>query len=155
MPSMTAVGMLCSQYLGSGRNDPPMLEGMQYLLSNLPDNTLLRNTYYWYYATLAMHNMGGPEWDAWNRKMRRVLIESQVKGDRCDTGSWDPAKPTLDVWAEQGGRLMVTTFNAMTLEVYYRYLPLFNTDILAPTLPPSTAKDKKPDDNTDTPQDDG
>jgi hypothetical protein len=137
-PSMTAVGMLCSQYLGAGRNDPPLLEGMQYILGNLPDNTLLRDNYYWYYATLAMHNMGGAEWDAWNWKMRRVLIESQVKGDGCDAGSWDPNKPTLDVWASQGGRLMLTTFNAMTLEVYYRYMPLFNTDTLVPTLLPAT-----------------
>lgn len=137
-PSMTAVGMLCSQYLGVGRNDPPMVEGMHFLLSNLPDNTLLRDTYYWYYATLAMHNLGGGEWDAWNRKMRRVLIESQIKGG-CAEGSWDPVKPTLDSWGEKGGRLMMTSFNAMTLEVYYRYLPLFNTDSTVPGLPPRDA----------------
>lgn len=132
-PTMTGVGMLCSQYLGVGRNDPPMLEGTQYLLANLPDNMLKRDIYYWYYATLAMHNIGGPEWDSWNRKMRRVLIESQVK-DGCGTGSWDPAKPSLDPWGSKGGRLMMTAFNAMTLEVYYRYLPLFNTDTLVPTI---------------------
>ena len=137
-PSMTAVGMLCSQYLGVGRNDPPMVEGMHYLLANLPDNTLLRDTYYWYYATLSMHNIGGAEWDSWNRKMRRVLIESQVKGG-CAEGSWDPVKPTLDSWGEKGGRVMMTSFNAMTLEVYYRYLPLFNTDSPVPGLPPTHA----------------
>jgi hypothetical protein len=137
-PTMTAVGMLCSQYLGVGRSDPMMREGVQYLLANLPDNTLLRDTYYWYYATLAMHNIGGAEWDGWNRKMRRVLIESQIKGG-CAEGSWDPVKPTLDSWGEKGGRLMMTSFNAMTLEVYYRYLPLFNTDSLVPGLPPANA----------------
>ena len=70
----------------------------------------MRNTYYWYYATMAMHNMGGPEWDAWNRSNAPLLIESQAK-EGCATGSWDPRKPTLDVWGEKGGRLMTTSFN--------------------------------------------
>ena len=55
--------------------------------------------------------------------MRRVLIESQDK-EGCATGSWDPEKPTADMWGPQGGRLMITSFNALTLEVYYRYSPL-------------------------------
>jgi hypothetical protein len=28
-------------------------------------------------------------------------------------------------WAAQGGRLMMTSLAALTLEVYYRYLPLY------------------------------
>ena len=93
-PTRTAIGMLCTQYLGIDPKDPAMLEGKQYLLENLPDEQIMRNSYYWYYATLAMHNFGGPEWDAWNRKMRRVLIQSQEK-QGCATGSWDPLEPTL------------------------------------------------------------
>ena len=141
-PTMTAVGMLCSQYLGTARDDPAMLEGQECLLANLPENSLMRNTYYWYYATMAMHNMGGPEWDAWNRKMRRVLIESQAK-EGCAAGSWDPRKPTLDVWGEKGGRLMTTSFNALTLEIYYRYLPLFNTDLPSLQTPPASTDSHK------------
>lgn len=138
-PTMTAVGMLCTQYLGIERNAPAMVEGKQYLLENLPDNRLFRNTYYWYYATLAMHNFGGPEWDAWNRKMRRLLIETQDK-QGCETGSWNPLEPTVDVWGEKGGRLMTTSLNALTLEVYYRYLPIFRTDS---PLPESKKKEKE------------
>jgi hypothetical protein len=139
-PTMTAAGMLCKQYLGIDRNDPSILEGKQYLLANLPDNREFRSCYYWYYATLVMHNFSGPEWDAWNRTMRRILIESQEK-QGCATGSWDPLAPTIDTWGEQGGRLMETAFNALTLEVYYRYLPLFRTDSQLPYTPPK-AKDK-------------
>ena len=40
-----------------------------------------------------MHNFADADWDAWNRKMRRALIETQVK-EGCATGSWDPEKPT-------------------------------------------------------------
>ena len=140
-PTMTAVGMLCTQYLGIDRNAPSMLEGKQYILEYLPDAKLMRNTYYWYYATLVMHNFSGPEWDTWNRKMRRTLIESQDK-QGCAAGSWDPLAPSMDAWGEQGGRLMVTALNALSLEVYYRYLPIFRTDSPLPHKPPQT-KDKE------------
>ena len=121
-PDFTAVGMLCSQYLGASRDDPAMLESMHYLLANQPDNKA-RHTHYWYYGTLAMHNLGGPEWETWNRNLRKLLIESQIK-DGCAAGSWDPSSPTRDFYGERDGRLITTCFSVLTLEVYYRYLPL-------------------------------
>jgi hypothetical protein len=130
-PTMTAVGMLCQQYMGIDPKDPGLLEGKQTLLENLPDNDVGRDTYYWYYATLAMHNFADTDWDTWNRKMRRALIETQVK-EGCATGSWDPNQPMTDKWSPNGGRLMTTSFSALILEVYYRYLPLFKTDSLIP-----------------------
>jgi hypothetical protein len=111
-----------------------MLEGKSCLLENLPDGKLLRNVYYWYYATLAMHNFADADFDVWNRTMRRVLIESQDKQQDCAMGSWDPEKPTADIWGPQGGRLMMTAFNCLTLEVSYRTLPLFKTDSLVGKL---------------------
>jgi hypothetical protein len=130
-PSMTAVGMLCRQYMGIDPKDPGLLEGKRSLLENLPDNQIGRDTYYWYYATQAMHNFADADWDTWNRKMRRVLIETQVK-QGCATGSWNPEKPTIDRWGQNGGRLMTTSFSTLILEVYYRYLPLFKTDSMVP-----------------------
>jgi hypothetical protein len=104
-----------------------MLEGKNYLLQNPPGTGLMRDCYYWYYATLTMHNFADADWDAWNRKMRRLLIESQEK-EGCAAGSWDPERPTIDAWCGRGGRLTMTSFNTLTLEVYYRYLPLFKTN---------------------------
>ncbi len=123
---MTSVGLLCTQYLGAKRQDPSIQEGMAYLMQHLP-NANQRNTYYWYYATQVMHNLPGPEWDAWNRQMRRVMIDSQNK-EGCAAGSWDPDKPTADAWHDQGGRIMVTSLCCLSLEVYYRYLPLYKLD---------------------------
>ncbi len=80
-----------------------------------------RNCYYWYYATQVMHHLQNSDWDTWNRQMRRVLIGSQIASG-CAAGSWDP---TGHPHADKGGRLMVTSFNTLTLEVYYRYLPLY------------------------------
>ncbi len=136
---MTAVGLLCSQYLGMGKGDPVMVAGSSCLAQNAPDvrghylnddvkiKLTGRNIYYWYYATQVMHNQPGPAWDKWNRKMRRVLIESQATAG-CASGSWDPASPTEDYWGAYGGRLMMTSLSALTLEVYYRYLPLYQLD---------------------------
>jgi hypothetical protein len=118
-PCMTAVGLLCSQYSGAKRTDPLMIEGMNYVMSNLPASA--KDSYYWYYATQVMHNLPGPEWDTWNRHARRLLISTQVK-EGCAAGSWDPSG---DGSAVAGGRVMVTSIRALTLEVYYRYLPLY------------------------------
>lgn len=129
-PSMTAVGMLCNQYVGVRRADPAMIESKAFLLDNLPDNNLNRSVYYWYYGTLAMHNYLGPDWDAWNRRTRRALIETQAR-DGCAGGSWDPEHPAPDEWSQRGGRLTMTVLAALTLEIYYRYSPLFRVEAAA------------------------
>jgi Squalene-hopene cyclase C-terminal domain len=124
--TMTSVGLLCSQYLGARRSDPAIVEGLNFFMANMP-NPSSRNCYYWYYATQVMHNLPGPEWDRWNREMRRVLLDTCEK-EGCAAGSWDPTQPTKDPWADQGGRLMFTSIALLTLEVYYRYLPLYQLD---------------------------
>ena len=124
-PTMTAIGMLSWQYLGMRPDDPAMVEGRQYLLDHLPDNGR-RDTYYWYYATQVMHNFLGHDWDAWNHQMRKALVETQCRRG-CAAGSWDPENPTVDTWGAQGGRIVTTAFSTLTLEVYYRYLPLYQS----------------------------
>lgn len=126
-PAMTAVGLLCCQYSGLPRTDPAMIEGTAVLMAHQSDAGD-RDLYYWYYATQVMHNQPGPDWDAWNRKMRRTLIDTQCKEGNCAAGSWDPVKPSTDRWGNTGGRLYMTSLSALTLEVYYRYLPLYKLD---------------------------
>jgi hypothetical protein len=140
--------MLCDQYLGTTPDMPRMCEGRDYLLAHLPDEGADRNIYYWYYATMAMHNVLGPAWDTWNRPMRRVLIETQER-EGCATGSWDPERPSLDAYGDQGGRLMVTALSALTLEIYYRFLPLFKVELKgvragAPTPPAGEGSPEPP-----------
>ncbi len=146
--SMTSVGLLCRQYMGAKRGDSLIAEGAAYLMDNLPDPKK-RDLYYWYYATQVLHNVPGPEWDQWNRVMRRQLIESQARNG-CGLGSWNPIAPG-DQWTRSGGRLMATSLSCLTLEVYYRYLPLFKLDteinaenvhVLKPDIKPP-AKEKE------------
>jgi hypothetical protein len=122
-PTMSAVGLLCSQYLNAGRGDPVIVGGVKYLMANMPVRDS-QNIYYWYYAAQAMHNMNDRDWDRWNQKMRDIVVATLVR-EGCAAGSWDPDKPVRDAWGPAGGRLMMTSLSALTLEVYYRYLPLY------------------------------
>ena len=123
-PSMSAVGLLCSQYLQVGREDASMAGGVQYLMANRPDNQNARNIYYWYYATQVLHNMADQDWEAWNQRMQAVLLRTQAR-EGLGTGSWDPDRPFRDAWGPQGGRVMMTSLSALVLEVYYRYPPVY------------------------------
>jgi hypothetical protein len=127
-PTMTGVGLLMRLYLGWRRDNPDMIRGADYLLSNLPtegsvDNPQ-RDTYYWYYATQVLFHMGGDRWKQWNNRLHPILIRSQIiEGNQ--SGSWDAAGPIPDRWGPFAGRLYVTTLNLLSLEVYYRHLPIY------------------------------
>ena len=97
---MTAVGLLCKQYLGERSDSQVLGEGADYLMKHLPQTSGERDIYYWYYATQVLHHMLGDNWQRWNRAMRRVLIETQVTRKGCSAGSWDPDRPTHDRWGD-------------------------------------------------------
>ena len=113
----TAVGLLCRMYTGWHRDNPALYRGVAYLDKwGRSDNDM----YYNYYATQVLHHWGGPEWQTWNPRMRDYLIATQGTTSH-EAGSWHFPDPYGDV----GGRLYNTALATLTLEVYYRYLPLF------------------------------
>jgi hypothetical protein len=118
------VGLLCVQYMGAPKTSPIVEGGVKLLMANTPDKHK-NDCYYYYYATQVMHHLPGSEWDAWNRIMRKQLIDSQIK-EGCASGSWDPKDDII--CKEAGGRIMLTSLNCLTLEVYYRHLPLYQMD---------------------------
>jgi hypothetical protein len=128
--AMTAVGLLCRQYLGWGRGRPELLTGV----AKIKNVTARQSSsmYYTYYATQVMHHMGGDVWKAWNDPTRDFLIETQDDGIASkrphQRGSWDSSR---DRYHNSGGRLMMTSLCILTLEVYYRHLPLYRRDMLA------------------------
>ena len=121
---MTAEALLSRQLLGWPRNYPPLVKGAAEIAADLETNDD-RNIYYWYYATQLLHNMKNKDWERWNLRVREGLIGMQVKEDGCAQGSWDPSLPVPDRWGRSAGRLYVTSLSILTLEVYYRYLPLY------------------------------
>ena len=68
--------------------------------------------------------MRNKQWDRWNPKIREGLIGSRLK-TTCAKESWDPFSPVPDIWAELAGRLYLTSLSILTLEVYYRSVPLY------------------------------
>jgi hypothetical protein len=123
-PSTTAVGLLCRQYLGWGPNNPHLAEGVEFLKKFPPQETGRYDIYYFYYATQVVHFFGGDDWSKfWNPKMRDLLIKKQVKTGNINlNGSWDPDDSHT---GQYGGRLVCTCLSLLTLEVYYRHLPLY------------------------------
>jgi hypothetical protein len=119
-PTMTAEALLCRIYLGWTKADPPLLEGLRWLLETDPPDAGRPNVYYWYYGTQAMHHAGGREWERWNFLMRDTLVNTQEKQGE-PAGSWAPRGEH----ASAGGRLYMTSLAVCTLEVYYRHLPIF------------------------------
>jgi hypothetical protein len=112
--TMTAEGAFCRQLLGAAPDDPAVCEALDLIARSPPDRGR-PNAYTWYYATLASFHAGGRQWDQWNARLQEAVLPLQ----RSD-GSWDPDP----VWGGHGGRVYATALSAMTLEVYYRHLPM-------------------------------
>lgn len=118
----TAVGLLCRMYLGWEHDKPELERGVLHLAKQGPT---LGNMYFSYYATQVLHQFDGPDgpmWKEWNTKMRDSLVASQAKKGH-ETGSWF-FKPG-DHGSDAGGRLYCTSMATMTLEIYYRYMPIY------------------------------
>ncbi|HQZ67739.1 MAG TPA: hypothetical protein PLY87_21765 [Planctomycetaceae bacterium] len=118
-PTMTAEALFCQQMLGYPRDTEASRESIAYLMRNPPRRSDM-NYYYWYYGTLAMYQQGGRAWQDWNAIVRDVLISEQIQTGPM-AGTWDPN----DQWGRYGGRLYSTALATLTLEVYYRLLPLY------------------------------
>ncbi|HEY2411725.1 MAG TPA: prenyltransferase/squalene oxidase repeat-containing protein [Pirellulaceae bacterium] len=125
--TMTAVGLLMRLYTGWRRDDANVTRGAAFLGTNLPSEMNgrqnERDTYYWYYATQVMAQVGGEKWQAWNDRLQPLLVKSQVRRGEL-AGSWDPLLPIADRWGPQAGRLYVTAMNLLSLEVEWRKLPV-------------------------------
>jgi hypothetical protein len=132
--TMTSVGLLCRQYLGVNPRNPGLLAGVRRLKAYGPGKT--DNLYYEYYATQVMHHMGGEHWQFWNLGpkgtgaggIRDTLIARQDVPGRPgvkpgNVGSFPPGGH------DAGGRMMSTSLAMLSLEVYYRHLPLYRRDV--------------------------
>jgi hypothetical protein len=116
---LTAIGLLGRVFIGEDTESDMLRAHGNKLLEELP--TANKFDYYrTYYATLAMFQMGGKYWKDWNESMKKVLCDSQCKGG-CADGSWQDGQ---DYIGGRMGRLFTTAVGCLSLEVYYRYLPV-------------------------------
>lgn len=119
--TMTAESLACRIILGN-EDEAATREAVDFILRDLPDSGRA-NLYYWYYASLALFQLQGEEWEQWNDALQPALLDRQ-RNDGTLSGSWDPDS----VWGPHGGRVYSTAMACLCLEVYYRYLPLYMTE---------------------------
>jgi hypothetical protein len=116
-PAMTAELLFARILLGHTFDDAEVREASDYLKQHPPARG--GDLYGWYYASLSLIQMDNDAWRAWNERCRQTLVTSQRLRGPLD-GSWD----TNMKWGDQGGRIYTTALSTLTLEVYYRYLPM-------------------------------
>jgi hypothetical protein len=123
----TPVGLLCRMQLGWKRTEPALIRGVAALAAEGPKPN---NIYYNFYATQVVHHFGGPSWEQWNKQMREQLIRTQATAGH-EAGSWyfEETTPHDQLASAVGGRLYNTALATLTLEVYYRHLPLYGNRI--------------------------
>lgn len=121
-PTCTSIGLLLRLFRGLPSTHPTLLDGTAYLAKTTRPNT---DAYFNYYASLLLFHVGGPVWEPWNERMREHLINSQEQSGHL-AGSWYFEDP----YGREGGRLYTTAMCAMTLEIYYRFAPIYQqTDV--------------------------
>jgi hypothetical protein len=135
--TMSALGMCIRIFARHDAGDPFLDQAAKRILLDLPtvakDHASL-DYYYWYYASLALNQLDGPDspkrtgkyWNTWNQSMVDAVLTLQDHTDRaCTSGGWIAS----DRWGSYSGAgpLYATALNVLTLEVYYRYPNAFGT----------------------------
>ncbi len=122
---ITAVSVLCLQLLGHGGSKEAR-SGLQALGSadidwEKPPPWPMS---VWYYVTQAKFHQGGQNWTSWNEKFARAYTRNQN-----EDGSWtSPARDGANIpygFEHFFGDAFSTAMSALTLQVYYRFLPTY------------------------------
>lgn len=113
--TMTAEALASRLMMGDRPGEAAIGEAERIILQNLPprgDTVAVDNYYYWYYATVALHQLQDDAWATWNETLKERLLATQ----RPD-GSW----PTTSLWGGYGGTVYTTSMATLCLEAYYRH----------------------------------
>ncbi|MAI30593.1 MAG: hypothetical protein CMM07_02845 [Rhodopirellula sp.] len=116
-PATSAVGLLCRMYTGWNKTHPGIIAGVK----EISKHGVSKNDFYYdYYAAQVLRQYGGVEWDKFNVELRDYLVGSQAQEGGAK-GSWY----VKGGHTSNAGRLCITSFATMMLEVYYRHMPLY------------------------------
>ena len=121
--SLTAAGLLTREYLGWRQDEANLTAGAAYLMKNQPPERALSlgDMYFYYYATQVLHHLEGDDFDLWNFRMRQHLLGTQEQEGEM-AGSWGAEGVPH---GDRGGRMYATSLALLTLQVYYRHLPMY------------------------------
>jgi hypothetical protein len=118
-PAMTATGLFLRITLGEQPTTTPNRKAARLVGRTrlaIKQGTI-HNLYGVYYSALAMYQVGGKQWRAFNPHIRDGLISAQRRGKGCERGSWRGS-------GHIGDLTLATCFATLTLETYYRYMPV-------------------------------
>lgn len=118
--TLTAISCLSRMYLGWEQFDNRLKNSIAYVTQDGPSERSFYQNYYASQMLFHYTNGTGKVWERWNKKLRNQLINQQETSGRA-AGSWWEDDPHNRL----GGRLYTTSLAIMTLEVYYRYMPLY------------------------------
>ncbi|HET6201578.1 MAG TPA: prenyltransferase/squalene oxidase repeat-containing protein [Planctomycetota bacterium] len=129
-PATMSALAACARIFGKKDPTDPFFDlAAKQMIADLPAVTkdqLSIDYYYWYYGSLALNQLDGPDsprktgkfWGPWNRAMTEAVLGLQEKEERsCRRGGWIVG----DRWCYAGGPIYSTAINVLTLEVFYRY----------------------------------
>ena len=129
--TMSSIGMEVRMVLEHDAEDPFLFEAADRLMRELPTEGVDESHpqvdyYYWYYGTLALNQLDGPDGlrrpskyaTIWNKAMSDTLIgmQGRIKGV-CGFGGWT----TPDRWSYGFGPVYTTAMSLLCLEACYRY----------------------------------
>jgi len=113
----TGIGVLLLQLLGK-EDSEKVTQGVQYLKKNPPHHFAYYFYYGTYYCAQAMYQVGGADWEAWNRTMTKELLELQIRSPGNEHGSWPQT-------GSSGGKIFATATALLALEITWKYLPIY------------------------------
>jgi hypothetical protein len=111
-----AIAMTLRQVFEWEKTAPWMQAAAEGQISKIPMSYAGTDIYRVYYTFLALFQIGGKHWSAWNEPVSKLIVASQ-RQDGDFKGSWDKNGCHLD----KGGCVMYTALLCLSLEVYYRY----------------------------------
>ena len=109
--TMTAEALATRLLIGETVPKNEIAEAERFLMQQ-PPGIGADNYYYWYYATLALHQLQDESWRQWNRALQRRLLSTQQPDGRWSSNT---------VWGGYGGEVYTTSMAALCLETYYRH----------------------------------
>ena len=109
--TMTAEALATRLLIGETVPKSEIAEAETFLMQQTP-GIGIDNYYYWYYATLALHQLQDDAWRQWNAALQRQLLSTQQPNGRWSSNT---------VWGGYGGEIYTTSMAALCLETYYRH----------------------------------
>lgn len=139
---MQGAGTLCLQLLGEG-NSPAAKAGAKFINDFVnnpkePNKTRIKwddswkiegahanPLYYWYYCTQAMFHAGGSFWKDWHERFTPLAMRKQ-----SSEGYWESPGTEKEKGKSKGShdKWYTTALTALSLQVYYRYLPSYKLE---------------------------